>query len=73
MALSIWQLLLVAMLFILMFGRGKIPALMSDLAIGIKNFKSGLKDDAAEPAEMVSRTGDSMKQMESVAAEQEKV
>ncbi len=44
MGFSIWQILLVAVLFMLLFGRGKIPALMTDLAIGIKNFKSGIKD-----------------------------
>ncbi|WP_339725953.1 twin-arginine translocase TatA/TatE family subunit [uncultured Paraglaciecola sp.] len=44
MSLSIWQILLVALLFILLFGRGKIPALMTDLAAGIKNFKHGMKE-----------------------------
>jgi sec-independent protein translocase protein TatA len=48
MGLSIWQLLLVAVLFLLMFGRGKIPALMSDLAAGIKSFKAGLREDEPE-------------------------
>ncbi|TQV68142.1 twin-arginine translocase TatA/TatE family subunit [Exilibacterium tricleocarpae] len=47
MGLSLWQLLLVAVLFLLLFGRGKIPALMTDLAAGIKNFKSGIKEDSA--------------------------
>ncbi|MEE2025161.1 MULTISPECIES: twin-arginine translocase TatA/TatE family subunit [Alkalimonas] len=44
MALSFWQLLLVVVLFLLLFGRGKIPQLMSDLATGIKSFKKGLQD-----------------------------
>lgn len=48
MGLSIWQLLLVVILLMLLFGRGKIPALMSDLAVGIKNFKSGIKEEEKE-------------------------
>ena len=44
MSLSVWQLVLVALLFILLFGRGRIPALMGDLAQGIKSFKQGMSD-----------------------------
>ncbi len=50
MGLSIWQILLVVILFMLLFGRGKIPALMSDLATGIKSFKAGIKEDEHVPA-----------------------
>lgn len=50
MGLSIWQVLLVVILFMLLFGRGKIPALMSDLATGIKSFKAGIKEDESVPA-----------------------
>jgi len=49
MGLSIWQVLLVVILFMLLFGRGKIPALMSDLATGIKSFKAGIKEDENVP------------------------
>jgi sec-independent protein translocase protein TatA len=44
MALSFWQIALVAILFLLLFGRGKIPQLMGDLAEGIKSFKKGVSD-----------------------------
>ncbi|HBA67124.1 MAG TPA: twin-arginine translocase TatA/TatE family subunit [Methylococcaceae bacterium] len=74
MALSIWQLLLVAMLFLLLFGRGKIPALMSDLAVGIKNFKSGIKEDNPNAAMVtLSQKEDAEKLSESVVSEKEKV
>lgn len=71
MGLSVWQIVLVVILFLLLFGRGKIPALMSDLAQGIKSFKTGMRDepekdeartlkaeaaDTAEPAAAQSRT-----------------
>lgn len=45
MGLSVWQIVLVVILFLLLFGRGKIPALMSDLAQGIKSFKTGMRDE----------------------------
>lgn len=45
MSVSIWQILLVAVLFMLLFGRGKVPQLMTDIAQGIKNFKAGIKDE----------------------------
>jgi sec-independent protein translocase protein TatA len=36
---------------LLLFGRGKIPELMGDVAKGIKNFKSGMSDDDAAAAD----------------------
>ena len=42
---SIWQLLIVLVIVLLLFGRGKIPQLMGDMAKGIKSFKRGMSDD----------------------------
>ena len=42
---SIWQLLIVLVIVLLLFGRGKIPQLMGDMAKGIKSFKLGMSDD----------------------------
>ena len=42
---SIWQLLIVLVIVLLLFGRGKIPQLMGDMAKGIKSFKRGLTDE----------------------------
>ena len=39
---SIWQLLIVLVIVLLLFGRGKIPQLMGDMAKGIKSFKRGI-------------------------------
>ncbi|MBZ9653599.1 twin-arginine translocase TatA/TatE family subunit [Phyllobacterium lublinensis] len=44
---SIWHWLIVLAVVLLLFGRGKIPELMGDVAKGIKNFKSGMSDDDA--------------------------
>ncbi|QEI11183.1 twin-arginine translocase TatA/TatE family subunit [Cellvibrio japonicus] len=49
MALSFWQVLLVVVLFLLLFGRGKIPQLMGDLAEGIRSFRKGVSDVSDTP------------------------
>ncbi|WP_029007282.1 twin-arginine translocase TatA/TatE family subunit [Azospirillum halopraeferens] len=49
---SIWHWLIVLVIVLLLFGAGKLPKVMGDLAKGIKNFKAGLKDgDEAEDGE----------------------
>lgn len=49
---SIWHWLIVLVVVLLLFGRGKIPELMGDMAKGIKSFKKGMSDDeAAEPVD----------------------
>jgi sec-independent protein translocase protein TatA len=42
---SIWHWLIVLVVVLLLFGRGKIPDLMGDMAKGIKSFKKGMADD----------------------------
>lgn len=44
-SLSIWHWLIVLAIALLLFGRGKIPELMGDVAKGIKSFKKGMNDD----------------------------
>ncbi|NUS67518.1 MAG: twin-arginine translocase TatA/TatE family subunit [Ensifer adhaerens] len=46
-SLSIWHWLIVLVVVLLLFGRGKIPELMGDVAKGIKSFKKGMTDDEA--------------------------
>lgn len=53
MSVGIWQILLVVVLLVLLFGRGKISELMGDVAKGIKSFKKGMADDP-EPAENIT-------------------
>jgi sec-independent protein translocase protein TatA len=52
-SLSIWHWLVVAVIVLLLFGRGKISELMGDVAGGIKAFKKGMAedDDAVKKAE----------------------
>lgn len=57
MAPSIWQIAIVVILVVLLFGRGKISALMGDVAKGIKSFKKGMAEDVDAP-QKVERQGD---------------
>ena len=44
MSIGFWQIAVVVVLVVLLFGRGKISDLMGDVAKGIKSFKKGMKD-----------------------------
>ena len=44
MSIGFWQIAIVVVLVVLLFGRGKISDLMGDVAKGIKSFKKGMKD-----------------------------
>ena len=60
---SIWHWLIVLVVVLLLFGRGKIPELMGDMAKGIKSFKKGMADDTDvdEPKTVEHRSDESMK------------
>mgnify|MGYP006141463151 FL=1 len=51
-----WQIAIVVVLVVLLFGRGKISSLMGDVAKGIKSFKKGLSDET--PNNNVDKTDD---------------
>ena len=45
MSPSLWQIAVVIILVVLLFGRGKISSLMGDVAKGIKSYKKGMASD----------------------------
>ena len=45
MSIGFWQIAIVVVLVVLLFGRGKISSLMGDVAKGIKSFKKGMSDN----------------------------
>jgi sec-independent protein translocase protein TatA len=49
MGLSFSHLLIVLVVVLVMFGAGRLPQAMGDLARGLKAFKEGLKDDDSPP------------------------
>jgi sec-independent protein translocase protein TatA len=48
--LAPWHIILLLLVVVLLFGRGKVSDLMGDVAKGIKSFKKGLADDEPAPA-----------------------
>ena len=47
MGISFWQIAIVVVIVVLLFGSGKISSLMGDVAKGIKSFKKGMSDDSS--------------------------
>jgi sec-independent protein translocase protein TatA len=48
MSLGPWQVLLIAVVVLVLFGRGKISSLMGEVGKGITAFKKGVKDGTEE-------------------------
>ncbi len=49
MSIGIWQIVLILVIVLLIFGAGKLPRVMGDFAKGIKSFKAGMKEGAEPP------------------------
>ena len=49
--ISIWQLLVILLVVLLIFGSGKLKSLGSDLGSSIKGFKKAVKDEDSEEKE----------------------
>jgi sec-independent protein translocase protein TatA len=46
---SIWHWIVVGIVVMLLFGRGKVSELMGDVAKGIKSFKKGMQEEETPP------------------------
>jgi sec-independent protein translocase protein TatA len=46
---SIWHWLIVGILVLLLFGKGRFSGMMGDVAQGIKSFKKGMAEEDATP------------------------
>ena len=51
MGIGFWQIAIVVILVVLLFGRGKISSLMGDVAKGIKSFKKGMASDVTDDSQ----------------------
>ena len=58
MSIGFWQIAIVVVLVVLLFGRGKISSLMGDVAKGIKSFKKGMSSDVSEDSDSKNITND---------------
>ena len=50
---GIWGIIVVALVVVLLFGRGKISGLMGEVASGIKSFQKGMRDEEQKPAAQI--------------------
>ncbi|MBA4164630.1 MAG: twin-arginine translocase TatA/TatE family subunit [Erythrobacter sp.] len=46
MSLGPWQLIIIALVILVLFGRGRISEMMGDFGKGIKSFKQGMSEEA---------------------------
>lgn len=45
MSIGVWELALILLIILLLFGAGRLPAVMKDIGLGIKSLKDSLKND----------------------------
>ena len=50
MSVGPWQIILILVIVLIIFGAGKLPRVMGDIAKGVKNFKAGLRDEEDDSA-----------------------
>tara|TARA_A100001015_G_C14776665_1_gene627484 strand:- start:328 stop:510 length:183 start_codon:yes stop_codon:yes gene_type:complete len=43
-----WEIILILVIVLILFGAGKLPKVAGDIAKGIKSFKEGMKDDSSQ-------------------------
>jgi len=53
---GIWGVLIVAVVVLLLFGRGKISGMMGEVASGIKAFQRGMRDEDRQPQRLDATT-----------------
>jgi sec-independent protein translocase protein TatA len=67
---SIWHWLVVGIIILLLFGKGRFSGMMGDVAEGIKSFKKGMSEEDEKPApriEDAQKSVDSDKQSDKTA------
>lgn len=62
-----WELILILLIVLLLFGSKKLPELARGLGKSVTNFKSGLKEDQPEEAETTAKTESDAPQKEEVS------
>ena len=55
---SLMHILVVVLLVLVLFGSGRVPAIMENLAKGINSFKKGLKDEDEDSAKRLKDSSD---------------
>ncbi|SFO22802.1 sec-independent protein translocase protein TatA [Cohaesibacter marisflavi] len=73
MQIGIWQVAIIAVVVVLLFGRGKISDLMGDVAKGINSFKKGLKEEDKEENDQQALESKQSEQVSASSEEKDKV
>ena len=53
MGIGVWQVVIILVIVVIIFGAGKLPHVMGDVAKGIKNFKKGMAEDETEDGKTI--------------------
>ncbi len=57
MTLGIWQIVLILVIVLIIFGAGKLPSVMGDLGKGVKSFKDGMNEaENPQPKAQATKT-----------------
>ena len=69
MSIGFWQIAIIVVLVVLLFGRGKISDLMGDVAKGIKSFKKGMSDNSDQTSSISPSSDETSKSSEETSSE----
>lgn len=58
MNLGPWQLIIIALVILVLFGRGRISEMMGDFGKGIKSFKQGMNDESGKDMMRLDKPAD---------------
>ena len=67
MSVGPWQIILILVIVLIIFGAGKLPRVMGDIAKGVKNFKAGLKDEGDDSVAVAAQSLEEGKRAESAS------
>ena len=72
MGLSVWQIAIIALVVLVLFGRGRISEMMGDFGKGISSFKKGMNEESsdhqAKPAPRIESPSHEAKPADQAAA-----
>ncbi|MBS0184960.1 MAG: twin-arginine translocase TatA/TatE family subunit [Proteobacteria bacterium] len=63
MSIGFWQIILILLIVLIVFGSGKLPKVMEDLAKGIKSFRDGMNLEDHPPHQ--EKSGHSLEKLPS--------
>ena len=73
MGISIWQLAIIAVIVVLLFGTKKLRNLGGDLGSAVKGFKSAIGDEKSDDKNVAEKTSDTLADNSSNVTDAEKV